>query len=139
MVTFESAFNGTFLTLFISFLQKAKMKLFSNLIGFLIAENKARRPNVILINCDDFGIGDFQIYNKAAKVPTPNIDRLGKEGIKFLDGHSASSRCAPSRYGLMTGRYNMEDNEYRQILPGEPHLAEMFKKSGSGSKLMTRK
>ena len=110
------------------------MKLFSNLISFLIAENKARRPNVILINCDDFGIGDFQIYNKAAKVPTPNIDRLGKEGIKFLDGHSASSRCAPSRYGLMTGRYNMEDNEYRQILPGEPQLAEMFKKSGPGSK-----
>ncbi|CAG5090395.1 Oidioi.mRNA.OKI2018_I69.PAR.g12585.t1.cds [Oikopleura dioica] len=81
------------------------MKFFSNLIGFLIVENRARRPNVILINCDDFGIGDFQIYNKAAKVPTPNIDRLGKEGIKFLDGHSASSRCAP-RY--KTGLFGKE-------------------------------
>ena len=38
------------------------------------------RPNVILLICDDFGIGDFQVYNKNSKVPTPNIDRLGNEG-----------------------------------------------------------
>ena len=41
------------------------------------------RPNVILLICDDFGIGDFQVYNKNSKVPTPNIDRLGNEGESF--------------------------------------------------------
>ena len=106
------------------------MKLFSSFIAYSIAENNTRRPNVILLNCDDFGIGDFQIYNRKAKVPTPNIDRLGNEGVKFLDAHNGSSRCSPSRYMLMTGRYAMADNEYRKIVPGEPQLAEMFKKSG---------
>ena len=62
-----------------------KMKLFSNLLFFSnLAESKNRRPNVIILNTDDFGIGDFQIYNREAKVPTPNIDRLGHEGVKFL-------------------------------------------------------
>ena len=91
---------------------------------------ESRRPNVILLNTDDFGIGDFQIYNKEAKVPTPNIDRLGKEGVKFMSASSASSRCSPSRYMMMTGRYAMEDSEYRQIKVGEPHLGTMFKKAG---------
>ena len=58
------------------------MKLLSNFLLFSnlnFAESKNRRPNVILLNTDDFGIGDFQIYNREAKVPTPNIDRLGHE------------------------------------------------------------
>ncbi|CAG5107958.1 Oidioi.mRNA.OKI2018_I69.chr1.g3571.t1.cds [Oikopleura dioica] len=106
------------------------MRLFPGIIFFLIAESTARRPNVIILNCDDFGIGDFQIYNREAKVPTPNIDRLGKEGVKFLDAHSGSSRCAPSRYMLMTGRYSMEDKPNRVIWPDEPQLGDMFKKAG---------
>ena len=87
---------------------------------------------MILLNCDDFGIGDFRVYNREAKVATPNIDRLGDEGVKFLDAHSASSRCAPSRYMLMTGRYAMEDSEFRKIRRGDPQLAQMFKKAGTG-------
>jgi arylsulfatase A len=109
------------------------MKLLSNFFLFSnlnLAESKNRRPNVILLNTDDFGIGDFQIYNREAKVPTPNIDRLGHEGVKFLSAHSGSSRCSPSRYMLMTGRYSMDDSPSRKIMPGEPNLAEMFKKSG---------
>ena len=105
------------------------MKLFSSFLALSIAEN-TRRPNVILLNCDDFGIGDFQVYNKDGKVPTPNIDRIGNEGVKFLDAHSGSSRCSPSRYMLMTGRYSMEDSPSRKIGLGEPQLGEMFKKSG---------
>ena len=90
------------------------MKLFSSFALFSI-EIKARKPNVILLNTDDFGIGDFTIYNREAKVPTPNIDRIGNEGVKFLGASSASSRCSPSRYMLMTGRYSMEDIEARII------------------------
>ena len=102
------------------------MKLFSSLVTFSIAES--RRPNVILLNTDDFGIGDFQIYNREAKVPTPNIDRIGYEGVKFMDAYSGSSRCSPSRYMLMTGRYDMTDSEYRKVEKGNPHLGEMFAK-----------
>jgi len=105
------------------------MKLLSNLIIFS-SLTESRRPNVILLNTDDFGIGDFQIYNREAKVPTPNIDRLGNEGVKFMSASSASSRCAPSRYMLMTGRYSMEDSEHRKIDLGQPHLGTMFKNAG---------
>ena len=41
------------------------------------------RPNVILLLADDFGVGDFQVNQAKAKVPTPNIDRLGTEGVNF--------------------------------------------------------
>ena len=105
------------------------MRLLSNLIIFS-SFSESRRPNVILLNTDDFGIGDFQIYNREAKVPTPNIDRLGHEGVKFMSASSASSRCAPSRYMLMTGRYSMEDSSHRKIELGQPHLGSMFKKAG---------
>ena len=104
------------------------MKLFTGFLTLSIAES--RRPNVILLNTDDFGIGDFQIYNREAKVPTPNIDRIGYEGVKFTDAHSGSSRCSPSRYMLMTGRYDMTDSEYRKIELGNPHIGEMFAKAG---------
>ena len=42
-----------------------------------------QRPNVILLLTDDFGVGDFQVNQANAPVPTPNIDRLGNEGINF--------------------------------------------------------
>jgi len=105
------------------------MKLLSNLVFFSQAI-EARKPNVVLLVTDDFGLGDFTIFNREAKVPTPNIDRLGHEGVNVLGAVTASSRCSPSRYMLMTGRYSMEDKEARIIKKGEPHLAEMFKKAG---------
>jgi len=89
------------------------------------------RPNVILLLADDFGVGDFQVNQASAPVPTPNIDRLGNEGINFKDAHSGSSRCAPSRYMLMTGRLSLRDSKVRNIEVGrEPHLGSMFKKAG---------
>jgi arylsulfatase A len=106
-----------------------KMKLFSNFVLFSHAI-ETRKPNVILMITDDFGMGDFRIYNREAKVPTPNIDRLGHEGVNFYGATTASSRCSPSRYMLMTGRYSMEDQEGRTINKEQPHLAEMFKKAG---------
>jgi len=90
-----------------------------------------QRPNVILLLADDFGVGSFQVNQANAPVPTPNIDRLGNEGVNFKDAHSGSSRCSPSRYMLMTGRYSMEDKRERKIEVGrEPHLGSMLKKAG---------
>ncbi|CAG5110143.1 Oidioi.mRNA.OKI2018_I69.chr2.g4575.t1.cds [Oikopleura dioica] len=106
------------------------MKILPSLFAFSLSEENVKRPNVILLLADDFGMGDFQINNSRAKVPTPNIDRIGKEGINFRDGHSASSRCAPSRYMLMTGRYSLGIERNRILKKGTPHLGEMFKKAG---------
>jgi len=63
------------------------------------------KPNIVYILADDFGYGDAKCYNPAGKIPTPNIDRLAKEGMRFTDAHSGSAVCSPTRYGILTGRY----------------------------------
>ena len=64
----------------------------------------ASRPNIVVILADDLGYGDLGCYNSASKVPTPNLDRLAQQGLRFTDAHSPSTVCTPSRYSLMTGR-----------------------------------
>lgn len=63
------------------------------------------RPNVIIILCDDLGQGDPQCYNPKSKIPTPYIDRLAEEGMRFTDAHTPSSVCTPTRYATLTGQY----------------------------------
>lgn len=64
-------------------------------------------PNFVIIYADDLGYGDVQCYNpERGKIPTPNIDRLAGEGMRFTDAHSSSGVCSPSRYTLLTGRYH---------------------------------
>ena len=62
-------------------------------------------PNIIFILADDLGYGDVSCMNPQGKIPTPNIDRIAGEGIRFTDAHSASAVCSPSRYSILTGRY----------------------------------
>jgi len=64
-----------------------------------------RHPNIVFIMADDMGYGDVGCYNAESKIPTPNIDRLAKQGIRFTDAHSPSAVCTPTRYGVLTGRY----------------------------------
>ena len=65
------------------------------------------QPNIVIIYADDLGYGDVQCYNpERGKIPTPNIDRLAGEGMRFTDAHSSSGVCSPSRYTLLTGRYH---------------------------------
>ncbi len=66
---------------------------------------KAQPPNIVIILADDLGYGDPQCYNTESKIPTPNIDRLASEGLRFTNAHTPSSVCTPTRYGLLTGRY----------------------------------
>ena len=63
-------------------------------------------PNIVLILADDMGYGDLGAQNPASKIPTPNLDRLAKEGLRLTDAHSSSGICTPSRYALLTGRYH---------------------------------
>ena len=51
------------------------------------------------------GYGDPGCNNPSSAIPTPNIDRLAAQGIRFTDAHAGSSVCTPSRYALLTGRY----------------------------------
>jgi arylsulfatase A-like enzyme len=75
----------------------------------LRAADEARtstKPNIVVILDDDFGVGDIQAHYPGNKIPTPHLDRLVREGRSFTDAHSSSAVCSPTRYGLLTGRYN---------------------------------
>jgi arylsulfatase A-like enzyme len=73
------------------------------LIGSARAEAPPR-PNVLVIFIDDFGYGDANCYG-GAKVPTPSIDRLASEGMRFTQFYTASPICSASRCGLLTGQF----------------------------------
>lgn len=67
-------------------------------------DNNEISPNIVFIFADDLGYGDLSSYG-ASDINTPNIDFIGKNGIKFTDFYSVSSVCTPSRAGMLTGRY----------------------------------
>jgi arylsulfatase A len=60
-------------------------------------------PDIVLILADDLGYGDVACCNPQSKVPTPNFDRLAREGMRFTDAHSPATACTPSRHSLITG------------------------------------
>src|SRR5688572_26110854 len=68
------------------------------------ASSVASRPNVIVIMADDLGYADISAYG-VKRIATPNIDRIGNEGVKFTDAYAAAPVCSPSRAALQTGRY----------------------------------
>ncbi len=75
------------------------------IIGLLCISARADdKPNIVFILADDLGYGDLGCYNRESKAPTPNIDRLAREGLRFTDAHSPSTVCTPTRYSLLTGR-----------------------------------
>ncbi|MFI3267510.1 MAG: arylsulfatase [Rikenellaceae bacterium] len=68
--------------------------------------SKTDKPNVVYILADDLGYGDITALDNDSKIPTPNIDKLVEQGMKFTNAHSTSSVSTPSRYSILTGRYN---------------------------------
>ncbi|WP_145420528.1 sulfatase family protein [Planctomycetes bacterium K23_9] len=64
----------------------------------------ASDPNILFILADDLGYGDLGCYNPSSKIPTPNLDRLAKQGMRFTDAHSPCTVCTPTRFSLMTGQ-----------------------------------
>jgi len=69
-----------------------------------IAQNKDSKPNIIVIMADDLGYADVG-FNGSIEIPTPNIDRIATNGVKFTNGYTSYSVCGPSRAGFLTGRY----------------------------------
>ena len=91
-----------------------------------LAAADTARPNLLIIYADDLGYGDVQCYNpERGKIPTPHIDKLAGQGMRFTDGHSSSGVCSPSRYTLLTGRYHWRTRLQASIVPlwGTPLIA----------------
>jgi len=78
----------------------------------------ADKPNIVLVMADDLGIGDISPTNTKCKIATPRLQQLADNGLTFLDAHSTSSVCTPTRYGLLTGRYNWRSRLSRGVLNG---------------------
>ncbi len=73
--------------------------------GFADSPGEKGHPNIIIVLADDLGWGDVRCYDpQHAQVPTPCIDQLAAQGLRFTDAHTSGSLCSPSRYGLLTGR-----------------------------------
>jgi len=72
---------------------------------FLTSCGRAPRlPNIVFILADDLGYGDVGCYNPESRIPTPHMDQLAGEGMRFADAHSPATVCTPTRYSLLTGR-----------------------------------
>lgn len=97
------------------------------------------KPNIIYVLCDDLGYGDVKCLNPKGKIATPHLDKLAAGGMIFTDVHSSSSVCSPTRYGIMTGRYNWRTKlqsgvlgglSPRLIEPGRLTVAQLLKDNG---------
>jgi arylsulfatase A-like enzyme len=80
---------------------------------------EVKEPNIIFILADDLGYGDIRAFNTESKIPTPNIDQLASEGMRFTDAHTTSAVCTPTRYALLTGRYNWRSSLKSGVLTGK--------------------
>jgi arylsulfatase A-like enzyme len=95
------------------------------------------RPNIIIMYADDLGFGDVGCYGGTG-IPTPNLDRLGAEGLRFHDGYATAATCTPSRYSILTGSYPWRNKSARIlagdapliIKPGAPTLPALLKQAG---------
>ncbi|CDF79639.1 arylsulfatase [Formosa agariphila KMM 3901] len=78
-----------------------------------------QKPNIIYVLTDDLGYGDLSVFNADSKISTPNIDKLAAEGMMFTDAHTSSAVCTPTRYGILTGRYNWRSKLKSGVLGGK--------------------
>lgn len=104
-------------------------------VGLLSGE----RPNVVIILADDLGIGDVSAFNENSAWQTPHIDRLAGQGMVFNDAHTSAALCTPTRYGIMTGRYNWRSTQKRKggsgvsfplITPERTTIGDLFQAEG---------
>ncbi len=119
-----------------------KKKYLSIVMGGLMATStwlaaaSNAQPNVVIIYGDDVGYGDVGAYG-STMIPTPNIDQLAQEGLRFTDGHCAAATCTPSRYSLLTGVHGFR-HDVMVLPPNAPlsiptdilTLPKLFKQAG---------
>ena len=82
-------------------------------------------PNLVYIFADDMGYGDLSCLNENSKIKTKHLDKMAANGMRFHDAHSSSSVCTPSRYSVLTGRYNWRSRIKQGVMGGySQHLIE---------------
>lgn len=115
----------------------ARLAFFILLTASLV--QAADKPSFVFILCDDLGYGDVKANNPDGKIATPHMDSMAAKGMRFTDAHSSSAVCSPTRYGVMTGRYNWRTRlqsfvlgglSPRLIEPGRMTVASMLKSQG---------
>jgi arylsulfatase A-like enzyme len=120
------------------------LKKGSLVISLLLASLlvQSQRPNIIYIMTDDMGYGDLSGYGRK-DYTTPNIDKLGSQGVKFVNAYSAAPICTPTRASFITGRYpartpvgliepltgDPKDTAYG-LTPEYPSIATLMKAAG---------
>ncbi len=91
--------------------QISQIWLIAVALGGPAGVDDAARPNIVLMMADDMGLGDTSAYQDFTRnddrdqIATPNMERLARMGVRFTDAHTPSTRCSPTRYSLLTGRY----------------------------------
>lgn len=95
----------------------------------------AEHPNIVVILVDDMGYGDPGCFNSKSKIPTPHINSLARDGMRFTDAHAPGPLCHMSRYGLLTGRYPFRTNvnlwrKQPLIEEGQMTIASLAKSQG---------
>ena len=90
---------------------------FLSLSAAALTAAQAAPPNIVLIYCDDLGYGDLGCYGSS--IPTPNLDRMAAQGVRFTHFYSANPVCSPSRAALLTGRYPTRVNVPRVLFPAD--------------------
>ena len=94
------------------------------------------RPNILIVYADDLGYGDIGV--QGGRIPTPRIDALVREGLRFTNAHSTAAICTPSRYSLLTGEYawrrkgtGVANGDAGLIIPADREtVASVLKKAG---------
>lgn len=86
---------------------------------FTAAAFAADKPNVVIIYGDDVGWGDIGVQG-AKMIPTPNIDKLASQGLRFTDGHCSAATCTPSRFSMLTGVHGFRHGV--RVLPPDAAL-----------------
>ena len=82
--------------------------------SLLLSHGIFAKPNFVFILADDMGYGD--VAHAGGKIATPHLDQLRAEGMRFTDAHTTSSVCTPTRYGILTGRYNWRSPLKKHVL-----------------------
>jgi arylsulfatase A-like enzyme len=88
------------------------------------------KPNILIIHTDDLGYHDLSITGSQL-YDTPNIDNLAKESVNFTNAYSSYPRCTPSRYGMITGMYPVNENKgFLGGIPEEKNFIKQFVNAG---------
>ncbi len=115
------------------------------LAGGANAQRASRPPNIVFFLADDLGFADVACYGRP-DLHTPNIDRIAKEGVRFLQAYANSAVCTASRAALITGQYQyrfkigleepLAANSVVGLPPEQPTLPSLLKKAGYATMLL---